>query len=37
MVALNSNEITTVPLADIVGELHFVPEDMWRTASVFFA
>ena len=37
MVALNSNEITTIPLADIVGELHFVPEDMWRTASVFFA
>ena len=37
MVALNANRITTVPLADIVGKLNFVSDDMWRTASVFFA
>ncbi|MCL4124149.1 UNVERIFIED_CONTAM: hypothetical protein GTU68_038883, partial [Idotea baltica] len=37
MVALNNNRIETIPLADIVGKLKFVPEDLWRTASVFFA
>jgi 6-phosphofructokinase 1 len=37
MVALNNNKIETIPLADIVGKLKFVPEDLWRTASVFFA
>lgn len=37
MVALNNNKIETIPLAEIVGKLKFVPEDLWRTASVFFA
>jgi len=36
MVTLNNNRIETIPLADIVGKLNFVPEDLWRTASVFF-
>ena len=37
MVALNNNRIETVPLRDIVGKLKFVGDDLWRTASVFFA
>lgn len=37
MVALNNNVIETVPLSDVVGKLKFVPEDLWRAASVFFA
>ncbi len=37
MVALNNNKIETVPLTDIVGKLKFVGDDLWRTASVFFA
>lgn len=37
MVALNANRITRMPLADMVGQLKYVPEDLWRTASVFFA
>jgi len=36
MVALNSNTVSTIPLSDIVGKLKFVPEDLWRTAKVFF-
>jgi 6-phosphofructokinase 1 len=37
MVALNANAIGLVPLNDIVGHLKFVPDDLWRTASAFFA
>jgi len=37
MVALNNNAISTVPLAEVVGKLKFVPADLWRTAGVFFA
>jgi len=37
MVALNNNVITRVPLVDIVGKLKYVPDDLWRTASTFFA
>ena len=37
MVALNANKINRVPLDDVVGELKFVEEDLWRTAEVFFA
>lgn len=37
MVAINANRIGTVPLVEIVGKLKFVPDDLWRTASVFFA
>jgi len=37
MVALNNNRIHTVPFSEIVGQLKTVPDDLWRTASVFFA
>lgn len=37
MVALNANKITRVALDDVVGELKFVEDDLWRTAEVFFS
>jgi len=37
MVALNSNQISTVPLADTVGKLKHVSPELWKTANVFFA
>jgi len=37
MVALHANRITTVPLADSVGKLNLVGDELWRTARVFFA
>lgn len=37
MVALQSNQISTVPLADTVGKLKHVDPELWTTAQVFFA
>lgn len=37
MVAINANTITRQPLSHMVGKLKYVPEDLWRTAGVFFA
>lgn len=37
MVALNSNQISTVPFADTVGKLKYVDPELWKTAQVFFA
>lgn len=36
MVALNSNHITRVPIADAIAELNHVADDLWQTARVFF-
>jgi 6-phosphofructokinase len=36
MVALNSNHITRVPLADAVSQLNFVDPELWQAAKVFF-
>lgn len=37
MVSLNANKIGLIPLAEAVGELKFVEEQLWETAKVFFA
>lgn len=37
MVALNNNQISTVPFADTVGKLKHVDPELWKTAQVFFA
>ncbi len=36
MVAINSNHIDAVPLADAVGQLKHVDPQLWETANVFF-
>jgi hypothetical protein len=37
MVTFNNGKIETTPLGDIMRKPKFVPEDLWRSAPVFFA